>query len=149
MPAALARSATSWPDLGGGLDGGAAAFALQVGLGGAGRGQGAPAVVVDDLGEMCLLDRNTARRGRAAVPGSSCAPGGGGGCGLRRFCALVLLIRWLMLLDRSLLAGLAGLAQDVLAEVAHTLALVGLGLAHGADVGGHLADHSPCRCRGR
>src|SRR3978361_1984229 len=46
----------------------------------------------------------------------------------------------MLLMRCSLLAGLAGLAEDLLAEVAHTLALVGLGLAHGADVGGDLAD---------
>jgi hypothetical protein len=38
------------------------------------------------------------------------------------------------------LAGLAGLAADHFARVADTLALVGLGLAGGADSGGHLAD---------
>src|SRR5215510_10215619 len=38
------------------------------------------------------------------------------------------------------LAGLAGLAADLLAGVADTLALVGLGLAGRADLGGHLAD---------
>src|SRR5690349_12347427 len=38
------------------------------------------------------------------------------------------------------LAGLAGLAADVLAGVAHALALVGLGLASRADLCGDLAD---------
>src|SRR5207342_1133028 len=41
---------------------------------------------------------------------------------------------------RSLLAGFAGLAQDALAGVLDALALVGLGLADAADVGGDLAD---------
>src|SRR5260221_503103 len=39
-----------------------------------------------------------------------------------------------------LLRSLPGLAEDRLAGVAHALALVGLGLADLADVGGHLAD---------
>jgi hypothetical protein len=38
------------------------------------------------------------------------------------------------------LAGLAGLAADVLAGVAHALALVRLGLARRRDLGGDLAD---------
>src|SRR4029079_16379466 len=82
----------------------------------------------------CLFDRNTARRGRAAVPWiflrtrrwRTIRPS-------RRLLAI-------LLMTGSLLAGLAGFAEDLLAEVAHALALVGLGLAHGADVRGHLAD---------
>src|SRR4051794_38643118 len=46
----------------------------------------------------------------------------------------------MLLIGCSLLAGLAGLAEDLLTEVAHALALVRLGLADRADVGGHLAD---------
>jgi hypothetical protein len=42
-------------------------------------------------------------------------------------------------MESDSLPGLAGLADDVLTEVAHTLALVGLRLAQLADVGGHLA----------
>ena len=38
------------------------------------------------------------------------------------------------------LAGLAGLATDDLARVTHAFALVGLGLAHRSDTGGHVAD---------
>src|SRR6187402_1356395 len=83
----------------------------------------------------CLFERNTARRGRSAVPWiflrtracRTIRPS-------RRFCATLLMA------VSSLLAGLAGLAQNLLAEVAHTLALVRLGLADGTDVGGHLAD---------
>src|SRR5664279_638304 len=84
--------------------------------------------------DRCLLDRNTARRGRAAVPWiflrtrrwRMIRP-------CRRCCATLLIVC-------SLLTGLAGLAEDLLAEVAHTLALVRLGLADRSDVGGHLAD---------
>src|SRR4029077_8768171 len=84
--------------------------------------------------DRCLFDLNTARRGRAAVPWiflrtrrwRMIRP-------CRRFSAVLLIVR-------SLLAGLAGLAEDLLTEVAHALALVGLGLADRADVGGNLAD---------
>src|SRR6478735_6593300 len=82
----------------------------------------------------CLFERNTARRGRAAVPWIFLRT--------RRWRTIRPSRRLLaMLLIRdSLLSGLAGLAEDLLAEVAHALALVRLGLAHGADVGGHLTD---------
>src|SRR5512135_2318471 len=93
---------------------------------------------------MCFRLRKTARRGRAGSPstrrrirswrllraaprlaivvigGSSSAP------------------RWLLL--AADLAGLAGLAADVLAGVADALALVRLGLATGADPRRDLAD---------
>src|SRR6187397_2827790 len=53
-------------------------------------------------------------------------------------CVIVsVLLRLLLSAD---LAGLAGLAADVLAGVAHALALVRLGLAGRADLGGDLAD---------
>src|SRR5438046_852687 len=42
--------------------------------------------------------------------------------------------------DRGSLRRLPGLALHVLARIAHSLALVGLGLADLADVGGDLAD---------
>src|SRR5262249_54473217 len=85
---------------------------------------------------MCLFDRNTDRRGRAAVP--------------RTF----LRTRWWRRLRASTLCSvisrtssvstarvpsslrrLAGLAEDALGGVADALALVGLGLADLADVG--------------
>src|SRR4051794_13986676 len=84
--------------------------------------------------DRCLLERNTPRRGRAAGAGIFWRPRRwriSRPC--RRFCATLLIVR-------SLLAGLAGLAEDLLTEVAHALALVGLGLADRTDVGGHLAD---------
>ena len=90
---------------------------------------------VDDLQREVLLERNTTgatrngamdllrtRRWQMMRP-------------LRRFvrcCSY----EWRYLL----LAGLAGLTQD-LQPGRHTLALVGLRLAHGTDVGGDLADH--------
>src|SRR5574344_939650 len=71
------------------------------------------------------------RRGRSAVPETR-----------PRMRVLVFLRRSLRSLAISappLLAGLAGLAPDHFAGVHDTLALVGLGLAELADVGGHLA----------
>src|SRR5436190_22323394 len=79
---------------------------------------------------MCLLDRNTASRGRSAVPRTFLRT--------RRWrrtrcsCFVRLML--------SLLGGLAGLALHALAGVADALALIGLGLAQFADVGGDLAD---------
>src|SRR5262245_23300651 len=94
---------------------------------------------------MWLLLRKTARRGRSAEPAivrrirswrfCRAAP---------REATFVIVIvpsstaSWLLL--AADLAGLAGLAADVLARVADTLALVRLGLARGADLGGDLAD---------
>src|SRR6266516_6740044 len=50
-------------------------------------------------------------------------------------------IGWLRsLVTYELLRGLARLAADLLAGVAHALALVGVGAAQAADLGGHLAD---------
>src|SRR5215218_7658051 len=78
---------------------------------------------------MCLLERNTARRGRAVVP--------------RTFLRTR---RWRRSRETSrfcicgpLLRRLAGLAQHALVDVADALALVRLRLADLADVGGHLA----------
>ena len=78
---------------------------------------------------MCLLERNTARRGRSAVPSPGDGPGraGGGGAPACGRCG-------------PLLGCLPGLAHDPLAGIADALALVGLGLAQLADVGGDLAD---------
>src|SRR5215218_131710 len=79
---------------------------------------------------MCLLERNTARRGRAVVP--------------RTFLRTR---RWRRSRETSrfcicgpLLRRLAGLAQHALVDVADALALVRLRLANLANVGGHLAD---------
>src|SRR5919108_6361871 len=91
---------------------------------------------------MWLRLRKTARRGRASVPARwrrirlwrlrRAAP---------RVATCVMCVRssgWLLL--AADLAGLAGLAADSLARVAHALALVRLGLARGADTGRDLAD---------
>src|SRR6188472_2738954 len=86
---------------------------------------------------MCLFDRKTARRGRAALPRTflrtrrwrrSLAT-----C---RFC----IAAYFQPSSWRLLRRLAGLAQHALVDVADALALVRLGLADLADVGGHLTD---------
>src|SRR4249920_183872 len=81
---------------------------------------------------MCLFDRNTARRGRAAVPRTSLRT--------RRCRRFRLSVSCFTVISSRLLCGLPGLAQHALAGVADALALVRLGLADLADVGGHLAD---------
>src|SRR3954454_5070762 len=91
---------------------------------------------------MWLRLRNTARRGRASVPARwrrirawrfvRAAPR------LATCVISVFLGQWLLL--AADLAGLAGLAADVLAGVAHALALVWLGLAGRTDLGRDLAD---------
>src|SRR5512138_625542 len=93
---------------------------------------------------MCLRLRKTARRGRAGSPSTR-----------RRIrswrlvraaprLAMVVIGRWSSaapsLLLAADLAGLAGLAADLLAGIANALALVRLGLAGRADFRGHLAD---------
>src|SRR5688500_3046497 len=89
---------------------------------------------------MCLRLRNTARRGRAVVP-SRCSR-----IRLWRFsraadrvatCVISSVRSLLLAAD---LAGLAGLAADLLAGVAHALALVGLRLAGRANLRRDLAD---------
>src|SRR5688572_33513099 len=83
----------------------------------------------------CLFERNTARRGRSAVPWIFLRT---------RACRMSRLERrfWatLLMFSSSLLPGLAGLAHDLLAQVANALALVRLGLANGSDVGSDLTD---------
>src|SRR3546814_6715499 len=83
---------------------------------------------------MCLFDRNTARRGRAASPTTFLRTRR---WRLRRAsrlcCALTVMVV-------PLLARLSGLLGYVLASVPDALALVGLGLADLADVGGDLAE---------
>src|SRR2546421_5122054 len=80
---------------------------------------------------MCLLERNTARRGRAAVPRTFLRT--------RRWRRSRATCRFCISAS-ALLRRLAGLAQHALVDVADALALVRLGLADLADVGGHLAD---------
>src|SRR5690349_11502839 len=80
---------------------------------------------------MCRDDRKIARRGRSVSP-------------LMRLRTYLRRRRraWLLsnLCDTVASSGaLAGLDVDVLADVAHALALVAVGLAQIADVGGHLA----------
>src|SRR5688572_20231947 len=82
---------------------------------------------------MCLLERKTARRGRSAVPVTFLRTRR-----CRRARCSVLLNA--IVVPLALLAGLPGLAQHLLAGVPDALALVRLGLADLADVGGHLAD---------
>src|SRR6476661_6991146 len=85
---------------------------------------------------MCLFDRKTARRGRAALPRTFLRT--------RRWRRSLATCRFCIAacfqLSRRLLRRLAGLAQHALVGVADALALVRLGLADLADVGGHLAD---------
>src|SRR5688572_431069 len=82
---------------------------------------------------MCLFERNTARRGRSAEPSTFLRTRRWRRTRASRFfCALTVM--------SSSLARLPGLLGDVLAEVPDALALVGLGLADLADVGGDLAD---------
>src|SRR3989442_10774523 len=92
---------------------------------------------------MWLRLRNTARRGRAAVP-----------CRWRRIrswrfcraeprlrsCVIVFVPSLSLSLLAADLAGLAGLAADSLARVADTLALVRLGLASRTHPRGHLSN---------
>src|SRR3977135_1214020 len=95
---------------------------------------------------MWLRLRKTARRGRDGVPSRRrrirswrlrrAAP---------RLASCVIVVvpssgLWALLLLAADLAGLAGLSTDLLPGVAHALALVGLRLACGADLGGDLAD---------
>src|SRR5713101_1333131 len=78
---------------------------------------------------MCLLERKTARRGRSAVPRTF----------LRTRRCRRSLATWRLCMTTSSLRRLAGLAQHALVGVSDALALVGLGLADLADVGGDLA----------
>src|SRR5689334_17655999 len=90
---------------------------------------------------MCLLDRNTARRGRSLVPRTPLRTRAWRRARASCFFLVEIDIAGSWLLFRALLlGGLAGLADDPLARVLDALALVGLGLAELADVGGDLAD---------
>src|SRR3954454_13841410 len=86
---------------------------------------------------MCLLERKTARRGRAAVPRTF----------LRtrrwrrsRASTLWSVIAWGPSRSGASLRRLAGLAQHALVGVADPLSFVGSGLAYLADLRGPLAD---------
>src|SRR5258706_14335745 len=91
---------------------------------------------------MWTLLGKTARRGRDSVPSRRrrirswrlrrAAP--------RLASCVIVVVPSLGLLLSADLAGLAGLAADLLAGVAHALALVGLGLAGRPDLGGDLTD---------
>src|SRR5262245_30136298 len=85
---------------------------------------------------MCLFDRNTERRGRAAVPRTFLRTRWWRRLRASTLCSVISL----PLASRPLeclasLRRLAGLAQDALVGVADPLALVGLGLADLANVG--------------
>src|SRR5438552_2918046 len=94
---------------------------------------------------MWLRLRNTASRGRAPSPATRSRRRAWRLClAVERLTSAV--IRWVLglsvgwLLLAADLAGLAGLATDLLARVAHALALVRLRLARGADAGSDLPD---------
>src|SRR6266545_5465360 len=87
---------------------------------------------------MCRLERNTARRGRSAVPTTRRLTRA---CRFSRPCRLARAASMVATPYLStLLGGLPGLAAHLLARVAHALALVWVGTAQAADLGGHLAD---------
>src|SRR6476620_4685772 len=117
--------------------------ALELLLDCRGRGERLPGRVVDDL-RVDVVEAAEDREARArfgtrqvkADPIVALASGGAAGGDLRhrvRSLSVTLLLA-------ADLAGLAGLAADVLAGVARALALVGLRLAGGTDLGGDLAD---------
>src|SRR5687768_12454610 len=106
---------------------------------------------------MCLLERNTARRGRSAVPRTYFRTRLCRRSRATCFCLAETVIgppplrSWSSFrpqraasAPRTLawrsLGRLSGLAANDLAGVAHAFALVGLGLAQLADVGRHLSD---------
>ena len=121
---------------GGGLDGAAAAGAALSASAVEAAASVRPASSSITWATRCLLERNTARRGRVGGAVDLLAhPAVAADAGLATSLGDVGHTS-----SHLLLAGLAGLAQDALALVADALALVGLGLADGADVGGDLAD---------
>ena len=98
-----------------------------------GRDQRAAGVVVDDLGDDVAVRAEHGQPRTLGGAGDVLAdPAVAADAAVLRFCFACR--------SSSLLAGLAGLAADTFAGVAHALALVGLGLAQRADVGGDLAD---------
>src|SRR4051812_18153367 len=86
---------------------------------------------------MCLEVRVMTRRGRSAVPVTFLRPRT---CRRSRDRTREEVCLCCFSEIAMSLTGLSDLAADVFAGVADTLALVGLGLAELADVGGHLAD---------
>src|SRR5438128_12025165 len=80
---------------------------------------------------MCRFERNTARRGRSAVPATFFRT---------RRCRRIRATRLSCALTSGPLGRLAGLLPNVLALVPDALALVRLGLADLADVRSHLTD---------
>ena len=114
-------------------------------LDGRGGRQRAPGRVVDDLG-VDVVDAAEDREARPlrgsrqveADPLVALLSGGAAGGDLRHRDRSFVSASWLLL--AADLAGLAGLAADLLAGVADALALVRLGLAGRADLRGDLAD---------
>src|SRR3954447_1596068 len=106
---------------------------------------------------MWVLLRKTARRGRAPDPSTRRRIRSWRFCrAAPRLATCVIVLRpsnGRLLLLAADLAGLAGLPTDLLAGVAHALALVGLRLARRPDASGDLADQllvdahdgKPCR----
>src|ERR671922_1488646 len=86
---------------------------------------------------MWRLERKTASLGRSAVPDTRLRTRA-----CRRMRPDRLALAWSMSkrVLSLLLGGLAGLAADLLARVADALALVRVGPAQAADLGGDLAD---------
>src|SRR4051812_22589910 len=82
---------------------------------------------------MCRFDRYTARRGARDEPLTCLRTRACRRSRARRFVAASMMLL-------ASLGGLAGLLPDELALVPHALALVRLGLADLADVGGDLTD---------
>src|SRR6476661_4426997 len=86
---------------------------------------------------MCFDERVTTRRGRSAVPDTFLRPRT---CRRRRDLTRPAVCLLFFSEIAMSLTSLSDLAADVLARVAHALALVRLGLAQLADLGGGLAD---------
>src|SRR6476469_1079360 len=136
IPAALARSATSSPTF----------FALAVLSPSKDRRSfsvvDANASVLPTWSSttctvMCFDERVTTRRGRSAVPATFLRPRT---CRRRRDLTRPAVCLLFFSEIAMSLTSLSDLAADVLARVAHALALVRLGLAQLADLGGGLTD---------
>ena len=83
---------------------------------------------------MCRFERNTARRGRSAVPRTFLRTRRWRRIRASRFCLAIAH-------GRPTSPVFPALRATYSPQVAHALALVGLGLADRPDVGGDLADH--------
>src|SRR6476469_8913862 len=89
---------------------------------------------------MCLFERNTDRRGRAAVPRTFLRTRKWRRLRASTLWSVISVYLWISTARvPASLRRLAGLAEDALVGVADALALVRLGLADLADVGRHLA----------